>query len=73
MQHDLIIKNGNVIDGTGSDSFSADIAIKDGIITEIGQIDGEASEIIDAEGMTVSPGFVAVSYTHLTLPTIYYV
>ena len=47
MQHDLIIKNGNVIDGTGSDSFSADIAIKDGIITEIGQIDGEASEIID--------------------------
>ena len=43
MQHDLIIKNGNVIDGTGSDSFSADISIKDGIITEIGQIDGEAS------------------------------
>ena len=64
MQHDLIIKNGNVIDGTGSDSFSADIAVKDGIITEIGQIEGEAAEIIDAEGMTVSPGFVDI-HTHL--------
>ena len=64
MQHDLIIKNGNVIDGSGSDSFSADIAVKDGIITEIGQIDGEAAEIIDAEGMTVSPGFVDI-HTHL--------
>ena len=60
----MLFKNGNVIDGTGSDSFSADIAIKDGIITEIGQIDGEASEIIDAEGMTVSPGFVDI-HTHL--------
>ena len=64
MQHDLIIKNGNMIDGTGSDSFSADIAVKDGIITEIGQIEGEAAEIIDAEGMTVSPGFVDI-HTHL--------
>ena len=63
MQHDLIIKNGNVIDGTGSDSFSADIAVKDGY-TEMAQIDGEPAEIIDAEGMTVSPGFVDI-HTHL--------
>ena len=54
MQHDLIIKNGNIIDGTGSDAYSGDIAIKDGLITEIGEVNGEAAEIIDAEGMTVS-------------------
>ena len=64
MQHDLIIKNGNIIDGTGSDAFSGDIAIKDGLITEIGEVNGEAAEIIDAEGMTVSPGFVDI-HTHL--------
>ena len=52
MQNDLIIKNGNIIDGTGSDAYSGDIAIKDGLITEIGEVNGEAAEIIDAEGMT---------------------
>ena len=50
MEHDLIIKNGNIIDGTGSDAYSGDIAIKDGLITEIGEVNGEAAEIIDAEG-----------------------
>ena len=64
MEHDLIIKNGNIIDGTGSDAYSGDIAIKDGLITEIGEVNGEAAEIIDAEGMTVSPGFVDI-HTHL--------
>ena len=59
-----IIKNGNIIDGTGSDAYSVDIAIKDGLITEIGEVNGEAAEIIDAEGMTVSPGFVDI-HTHL--------
>ena len=60
MEHDLIIKNGNILDGTGSDSFIGDISIKDGVITEIGEVNGEATEVIDAD---------AVSYTHLTLPT----
>ena len=64
MEHDLIIKNGNIIDGTGSEGYSADIAIKDGVITEIGEVNGEGSEVIDAEGMTVSPGFVDI-HTHL--------
>ena len=64
MEHDLIIKNGNIIDGTGSEAYSADIAIKDGVITEIGEVNGEGSEVIDAEGMTVSPGFVDI-HTHL--------
>ena len=41
MEHDLIIKNGTIIDGTGSDAYSGDIAIKDGLITEIGEVNGE--------------------------------
>jgi len=54
MEHDLIIKNGNIIDGTGSDAYSGDISIKDGVITNIGEVNGDAAEVIDAEGMTVS-------------------
>jgi N-acyl-D-amino-acid deacylase len=64
MEHDLIIKNGNIIDGTGSAAYSGDVSIKDGVITEIGEINGDAAEIIDAEGMTVSPGFIDI-HTHL--------
>ena len=60
MEHDLIIKNGNIIDGTGSDAYSGDVAIKDGLITEIGEVNGEAAKVLDAEGMTVSPGFVDI-------------
>ena len=64
MEYDLLIKNGTIVDGTGSDAYSGDISIKDGVITEIGEVSGEAAEIIDAEGMTVSPGFVDI-HTHL--------
>ena len=53
MEHDLIIKNGNIVDGTGSDAYPGDISIKDGVITEIGEVNGDAAEVIDAEGMTV--------------------
>ena len=64
MEFDLIIKNGNIIDGTGSEAYLGDIAIKDGVITEIGEVNGEAAEIIDASGKTVTPGFVDI-HTHL--------
>jgi N-acyl-D-aspartate/D-glutamate deacylase len=40
MQHDLIIKNGNIIDGTGSEAYIGDISIKDGVITAIGVVNG---------------------------------
>jgi N-acyl-D-aspartate/D-glutamate deacylase len=60
---DVIIRGGQVIDGTGSPACSADIAIENGTIAEIGRIDGDAATVLDANGLTVAPGFVDL-HTH---------
>ena len=60
---DLIIKNGSIYDGKGSESYQADIAISNEKIVEIGDIKGEAKKVIDAEGKIVTPGFVDI-HTH---------
>lgn len=58
---DILIKNGLIVDGTGSPSYSADIGIKDGRIIEIKRhICHVAEEVIDASGLVVSPGFIDV-------------
>lgn len=64
MTHDVVIRNGNIIDGTGAAAFEADIAIDGDSITAIGQISGKGSEEIDAKGLAVTPGFVDL-HTHL--------
>jgi N-acyl-D-amino-acid deacylase len=61
--HDLIIEAGTVVDGTGSPARACDLAIDDGIITEVGQGLGPARRIINADGLLVTPGFVDV-HTH---------
>ncbi|MEM7468946.1 MAG: amidohydrolase family protein, partial [Pseudomonadota bacterium] len=58
MSHDLVIRNGLVVDGTGAPGTHADIAVSEGKITEVGKIDGSAKETIDASDLIVSPGFV---------------
>ena len=56
---DLIIRNGRVIDGTGSPWYAADIGIRGGRIAAIGKLDGAAAaRTIDAHGMVVAPGFI---------------
>ncbi|GAC1574618.1 MAG: amidohydrolase family protein [Sphingomicrobium sp.] len=60
---DLVIRGGTVIDGLGSASFAADVAVKDGLIVEVGRVIGKGTEEIDATGMCVTPGFVDV-HTH---------
>ncbi len=61
--HDIIIRNGKVIDGSGAPAFAGDIAIKDGLITQVGEVSGEAHQEIDAKGLLVTPGWVDI-HTH---------
>ena len=64
MSHEIVIKGGTIVDGTGAEPFIADLAIDGGRITEIDKnIDG-ASEVIDARGLVLSPGFIDL-HTHL--------
>ena len=60
---DLLIKNAKIVDGTGLPSFTGDIAIEDGIIVDRGNNLGKAKSIIDAQGLTLVPGFID-SHTH---------
>ncbi len=61
--YDLIVRNGTVIDGTGTEPREADIAIQDGRIAAIGRIDSTGHQEIDAKGLAVTPGFVDI-HTH---------
>lgn len=58
MSYDLVIKNGTVVDGTGAPRSHADIAVRDGIIVEVGKVSGSAQRTIDASDLIVAPGFV---------------
>lgn len=55
---DLVIRGGTVIDGGGGETFEADVAIRDGVIVEVGRIAARGREEIDARGRIVTPGFV---------------
>lgn len=64
MAHDLVIRGGTVVDGSGAQRFTADVGIKDGMIAEVGHITSAASRTIDADGLIVSPGFID-GHTHM--------
>ena len=58
---DTIIRGGTVIDGTGRPGFLADVAVSGGKIAAVGDLRGaEAAEVIDAAGLTVTPGFIDI-------------
>jgi N-acyl-D-aspartate/D-glutamate deacylase len=63
MAHDLVIKNGMVVDGTGFSRYRADVAVKDGLIVEIGKVGGAAETTVDADGRFVAPGVIDL-HTH---------
>ena len=61
--HDLIIRNGTLVDGTGAPPVRGDIAIDGDRIVEVGTVTGSARKEIDAQGMVVTPGWVDI-HTH---------
>lgn len=60
---DLVIRNANLVDGTGAEARMADIAVKDGMIAKIGTIEEKGKTEIDAKGDLVTPGWVDI-HTH---------
>jgi len=62
MPHDLVIRAGTVADGTGEPTRTADVAIDDGIVVEVGRV-GRGRREVDADGALVTPGFVDL-HTH---------
>ena len=64
MAHDIVIRGGELVDGTGAGPAPGDLAIDDGLITAVGKVDGKGKQEIDAKGLAVTPGFVDL-HTHL--------
>ena len=63
MAYDLIIRNGTIVDGLGSESYVGDIAVSEGVIAAVGAVDGSGTREIDATGLLVTPGFIDL-HTH---------
>ncbi len=63
---DLVIRGGRVVDGTGSPWFGGDVAVQDGRIVAVGQVEGPARQTIAADGLVVCPGFTDM-HTHSDL------
>ena len=61
--HDLVIKNACIIDGLGNLATNGELAVKDGRISEIGPTIGDGREVMDAEGLSLSPGIIDL-HTH---------
>lgn len=64
MAHELVIRNGTIVDGTGSDPYRGDVAVDGDAITALGKVEGQGQTEIEADGMAVTPGFIDL-HTHL--------
>lgn len=61
--HDLVIRNATIVDGTGKDRFTGDVAIDDGRISLVGEVPDKGKQEIEADGHILTPGWVDV-HTH---------
>jgi N-acyl-D-amino-acid deacylase len=71
MAHDLVIRNGTVIDGSGASRFEADVAVEGETITAIGKNLGPGKKEVDARNHVVAPGFID-SHTHMDAFVVQY-
>ncbi len=62
-EFDLVIRGGTIVDGSGAERFSGDVAVRDGMIAAVGDVQGRGVEEIDARDRVVTPGFVDI-HTH---------
>jgi N-acyl-D-amino-acid deacylase len=60
---DRIVRGGTIVDGTGAPTFTGDVAISGGSIVEVGKVSGTAREVVDADGLVVTPGWIDI-HTH---------
>src|SRR5260370_10441721 len=61
--HDLVIRNGRIVDGSGGPPTRADVAVDGTRIAEVGTVDGRGRRELDADGLLVTPGWVDI-HTH---------
>ena len=68
--HDIVIRNAEVIDGTGKPANRSDVAVDEGRIAEVGDLSrSSAKHVIDAKGLAVAPGFIDMhSHADFSLP-----
>ena len=59
-QFDLVVRGGTVVDGTGAPRRTADVAVRDGVVVEVGRVSGRGEQELDADGAIVAPGFVDI-------------
>ncbi|MEM3948822.1 MAG: N-acyl-D-glutamate deacylase, partial [Zestosphaera sp.] len=68
MRYDLILRNGIIVDGSGSPPFRADVGVIGDTIHSVKDLSGaEAESVIDAKGLVVAPGFIDI-HNHSDIP-----
>jgi N-acyl-D-aspartate/D-glutamate deacylase len=68
--YDVIVRGGRIVDGSGGPAFDGDVAVKDGKVAAVGQVAGEARQVVDAAGRIVAPGFID-PHTHFDVQLLW--
>ena len=68
--YDVIVRGGLVVDGSGTPGYLGDIAVLDGKIVAVGEVQGEARHVVEAQGRVVAPGFID-PHTHFDVQLLW--